>query len=83
MASVVAAGPDDVWISGGVLPFPPFLGELLAHWNGTSWTQAHPEQENPQTQLAAIPGTTQTLAVGAAPYLLGTHEPLIGETRGA
>jgi hypothetical protein len=25
VASAVAAGPDDVWISGGVWPFPPFL----------------------------------------------------------
>jgi hypothetical protein len=58
VASMVAAGPDNVWISGGVWPFP-------------------------QTQLAAFPGTTQTLAVGTAPYLLGTHEPLIEETRGA
>lgn len=145
VASVIAAGPDDVWISGGVWPFPPFLGELpaplLAHWNGTSWTQASlpltlgflpslaaapsgqpvwasvepdlwpsgvaipqgsavflkytgsswtlsfgpattPEQENPETQLAAVPGTTQTLAVGTAPYLFGTHEPLIEETHG-
>lgn len=144
VASVVAAGPDDVWISGGVWPFPPYLGELpaplLAHWNGTSWTQASlpltlgflpsltaapsgqpawasvepyfwpsgvtipqgsavflnyngsawtlsfgpattPEQENPETHLAAIPGTTQTLAVGTASYLFGTHEPLI-ETQG-
>ena len=146
VASIVAAGPDDVWISGGVWPFPPFLGELpaplLAHWNGTSWTQASlpltlgflpsltaapsgqpawasvepylwptgvaipqgsavflkyngsswtlsfgpattPEQQqNPETQLAAVPGTTQTLAVGTAPYLFGTHEPLIEETHG-
>jgi hypothetical protein len=144
VASVVAAGPDDVWISGGVWPFPPFLGELpaplLAHWNGTSWTRAAlpltlgflpsltaapsgqpawasvepylwpsgvtipqgspvfltyngsawtlsfgpattPELENPETHLAAVPGTTQTLAAGTAPYLLGTHEPLI-ETHG-
>jgi hypothetical protein len=146
VASVVAAGPDDVWISGGVWPFPPFLGELpaplLAHWNGASWTQASlpltlgflpslaaspsgqpawasvapyfwpsgvtipqgsavflkytgsswtlsfgpattPEQENPETQLAAVPGTTRILAVGTAPYLLGTHEPLIEETTAA
>jgi hypothetical protein len=146
VASVVAAGPDDVWISGGVWPFPPFLGELpaplLAHWNGASWTQASlpltlgflpslaaspsgqpawasvapyfwpsgvtipqgsavflkytgsswtlsfgpattPEQENPETQLAAVPGTTRILAVGTAPYLLGTHEPLIEETHGS
>jgi hypothetical protein len=144
VASVIAASPDDVWISGGVWPFPPYIGELpaplLAHWNGTSWTQASlpltlgflpsltaapdgqpawasvepyfwpsgvtippgsavflkyngsawtlsfgpattPEQENPETQLAAVPGTTQTVAVGTAPYLLGTHEPLI-ETYG-
>ena len=144
VASVVAAGPDDVWISGGVWPFPPYLGELpaplLAHWNGTSWTQASlpltlgfvpsltaapsgqpawasvepyywpsgvtipqgsavflnyngsawtlsfgpattPEQGNPETHLAAVPGARQTLAVGTAPYLFGTHEPLI-ETHG-
>ena len=144
VASVVAAGPDDVWMSGGVWPFPPSLGELpaplLAHWNGTSWTQAAlpltlgflpsltaapdgqpawasvqpylwpsgvtipqgsavflgyngsawtlsfgpattPEQENPETYLAAVPGSTQTLAVGTAPYVYGTHEPLI-ETNG-
>jgi hypothetical protein len=144
-ASIVAAGPDDVWISGGVWPFPPYLGELpgplLAHWNGRSWTQASlpvtlgflpsltaapsrqpawasvepyllpsgvtiprgsavflhytgsawtfifgpattPEQGNPETYLAAVPGTRETLAVGTAPYLLGTHEPLIEETHG-
>jgi hypothetical protein len=127
-----------------VWPFPPYLGELpaplLAHWNGTSWTQASlpltlgflpsltaapggqpawasvepyywpsgvtipqgsaaflnyngsawtlsfgpattPEQGNPETHLAAVPGARQTLAVGTAPYLFGTHEPLI-ETHG-
>ena len=143
VASIVAAGPHDVWISGGVWPFPPFLGELpgplLAHWNGRSWTQASlpltlaflpsltaapsgqpawasaepyllpagvtvprgsavflhyngsawtlsfgpattPEPENPETYLAAVPGTRETLAVGTAPYLFGTHEPLIEET---
>jgi hypothetical protein len=145
VASIVAAAPDDVWISGGVWPFPPYLGELpaplLAHWNGTSWTRASlpltlaflpsltaapsgqpawasvepyllssgvtipqgsavflhyngsawtlsfgpattPEPENPGTYLAAVPGTRETLAAGTAPYLLGTHEPLIEETRG-
>lgn len=144
VASVVAAGPDDVWVSGGVWPFPPFIGELpaplLAHWNGTAWTQTSlpltlaflpsltaapngqpawasvepylwssgvtippgsavflndngsawtlsfgpattPEPENPETHLAAIPGTTQTLAVGTAPYVFGTQEALI-ETNG-
>jgi hypothetical protein len=146
VASIVAAGPDDVWASGGVLPFPPFLGEhpgtLLAHWNGTSWTQTSlpltlgfvssltaapsgqpawasvagvivrpgevtippgsavflrydgsawtlsfgpattPDLGSPDTYLAAVPGTTRTLAVGTAPYLLGTEQPLIETTGG-
>jgi hypothetical protein len=147
VASIVAAGPDDVWVSGGVavvlgVPDEP-TAPLLAHWNGTSWAQAAlpiasgflpsltaapsgqpawaslepfnayfatggvtippgcavflhytgsawtlsfgpattPEQGNPKTYLATVPGTTRTLAAGTAPYLLGTHEPLI-ETYG-
>ena len=144
VASIVAAGPHNVWVSGGVWPFPPYIGEepgpLLAHWNGRSWAQASlpltlgflpsltaapsgqpawasvkpylwpshvtvphgsavfleynrsawtlifgpattPEQENPETYLAAVPGTAQTLAAGTAAYLFGTQEPLI-ETHG-
>jgi hypothetical protein len=55
-------------------------------YNGTAWTTAYgpvatPAQGNPGTYLAAVPGTTRTIAAGTAPYLNNTHEPLI-ETNG-
>jgi hypothetical protein len=145
VASIVAAGPDDVWVSGGLWPWPPYLGEvsgpLLAHWNGKSWTQAStapfsagfvpslsaapsgqpawatmepyyaggvtipngcavflkysrsawtlsfgpvtsPAPGNPTMYLAAVPGSTRTLAVGTAPYLFDSSEPVIESTGG-
>jgi hypothetical protein len=55
-------------------------------YNGTAWTTVYgpvatPAQGNPATYLAAVPGTGQTIAVGTAPYLNDSHEPLI-ETNG-
>jgi hypothetical protein len=140
IASIVAAGPDDVWVSGGVaVRYPPDSppSPLIGHWNGTSWSQASlsfpagylpsltvgpggqpawasvtpyagaapgtvnlPQGHtvflrydgsawtlsygpapistgNPGMFLAAVPGTTRTLAAGTAPYSFGSQVPLI------
>jgi hypothetical protein len=51
--------------------------------NGSTWTPAYGPVTtpapggNPETYLAAVPGTTRTIAAGTAPYLNSTHEPLI------
>jgi hypothetical protein len=35
--SIAAVAPDDVWVSGSV--GSPTFGSLIAHWNGSTWTQ--------------------------------------------
>jgi len=60
---------------------PPGEAVFLA-WNGSAWTVSYgpvttPAQASPETYLAAVPGTTRTIAAGTAPYLNNTHEPLI------
>jgi hypothetical protein len=72
------------WPSGVTIPQG---AAVFLNYDGSAWTLSFgpattPEPENPETYLAAIPGTARTLAVGTASYLLGTHEPLIEETHG-
>jgi hypothetical protein len=87
--SSLTAAPDGqpAWASvdpydyGSGESLPPGEAVFLAY-NGSAWTLSYgpvttPAAGNPETYLAAVPGTTRTIAAGTAPYLNNTHEPLI------
>jgi hypothetical protein len=60
----------------------PAGAAVFLHYDGSAWTLGFgpgsaAEQGNPETHLAAFPGSTRTVAVGTAPYAFGSHEPII------